>query len=84
MTVSASCSYASRRMVSIQEERAKFAENIYHAIQTPKWSWRQRYAVHTALLEMEAIEEADWPQIKMVIQQAVDSSEESLCTCYVM
>ena len=67
-----------------QEKRARFAGNVYHAIQTPKWSSRQRYAVHSALLDMEAIEEADWPQIKMVIQQALEGAEESLCTCYVM
>ena len=66
------------------EKRANFAGNVYHAIQTPKWSSRQRYAVQSALLEMEAIEEADWPQIKMVIQQAVEGAEESVCTCYVM
>lgn len=83
MTVSSSGNYVSLRMLSIQE-RAKFAGHVYHAIQTPKWSWRQRYAVQSALLEMEAIELAEWPEIRKVIQYAVESNQEGLCSCPIM
>ena len=66
------------------EKRASFAGKVYHCIQTPKWSSRQRYAVKIALLKIEAIELADWPEIKKIIQVAVESNEEDLCSCCVM
>ena len=83
----------SNTMPWTQEKRAIFAGEILHAIQTPTWSSTQKSAVESALLQIDAIELLDWPEIKEIIYAAVDGAskevaqedgeKDRLCVCLI-